>query len=187
MESRTLQAIVRLTAREWLRIAAARGAAMDESPDKLAALADVVRALDRLGAPHAVVGGVAVGIRSGVPRATVDTDVAVRSTVERSVITEALTGAGLEMTGTFAHSMNFRHPSGEPVQIVLDPEFDPMIDRAEPLDMAGLRIRVVTTPDLVAMKERAASDPARRRSKALRDQADIALLRGDVPDPDEGW
>ena len=31
------------------------------------------------------------------------------------------------------------------------------------------------------------TDPARHRSKALRDQADIALLRGDVLDPDEGW
>jgi hypothetical protein len=45
----------------------------------------------------------------------------------------------------------------------------------------------VTTEDLVAMKQRAAADPARRRSKALRDEADVALLRGDVPDPDEGW
>jgi hypothetical protein len=160
---------------------------MDESADKLAALADVVRALDRLGAAHAVVGGVAVGIRSGVPRATIDTDVAVRSTVERDAIVEALTGAGLQLTGRFAHSLNLRHPSGEPVQIVVDPQFDPMIDRAEPLDAVGLRIRVVTTADLIAMKERAAADPARRRSKALRDQADIALLRGDVPDPDEGW
>lgn len=160
---------------------------MDDAPDKLAALVDVVRALDRLGAPHAVVGGVAVGIRSRVPRATLDTDVAVRSTVERSSVTEALAGAGLRLTGTFAHSLNFRHPSGEPVQIVFDPEFDPMIDRAEPLDVGGLQIRVVTTADLIAMKERAARDPARRRSKALRDQADIALLLGDVPDPDEGW
>ncbi len=123
-----------------------------------------------------VVGGVAVGIRSGVPRATLDTDVAVRSTVERSAIREALTGAGLDMTGTFAHSLKFRHRSGEPVQIVLDPEFDPMIDRAEPLEVAGVRIRVVTTADLIAMKERAAADPARRRSKALRDQSDVALL-----------
>lgn len=188
MEPSALDAIIRLTARERLLIASSRGAAMDESPDKLAALADTVRALDRLGAPHAVVGGVAVGIRSGVPRATVDTDIAVRSTIERGSIAEALTGAGLRLTGTFAHSMNFRHPSGEPVQIVFDPEFDPMIDRAEPLDITGVRIRVVTTVDLIAMKERAASaDPARRRSKALRDQADIALLRGDIPDPDEGW
>lgn len=168
-------------------IASSRGTAMQGSPDKLAALADVIRALDDIGVLHAVVGGVAVGIRSGVPRATVDTDVAVRSTADLPRLVEALAAAGLLRTGTFAHSMNFRHRSGEPVQIVFDPEFDPMIDRAEALDMGGTRIRVVKTADLIAMKERAASDPACRRSKALRDQADIALLRGDVPGPDEGW
>ena len=187
MEPSTLETIARITARERLLIASSRGAPMDGSPDKVAALADVARALDRLGAPHAVVGGVAVGIRSGVPRATLDTDVAVRSTVERGALIQALTTAGFRLTGTFAHSMNFRHPSGEPVQIVCDPGFDTMIDRAEPLDLAGVRVRVVTTGDLIAMKERAAADPARRRSKALRDQADIALLRGDVPGTDEGW
>jgi hypothetical protein len=160
---------------------------MDEAADKLAALADVVRALDGLGASHAVVGGVAVGLRSGVPRATVDTDVAVRSTAAHQSIIETLTGAGLRFTGTFAHSLKFRHSSGEPVRVIFDATFDLMIDRAEPLDAAGVRIRVVTTADLIAMKERAAADPARRRSKALQDQADIALLRGDVPDPDEGW
>lgn len=160
---------------------------MDGSPDKLAALVDLVRALDGLGAAHAVVGGVAVGIRSGVPRATLDTDVAVRSTVAPSAVGETLTGAGFQLRGTFAHSINFRHSSGEPVQLIFDPEFDPMIDRAEPLDVSGIRVRVVTTADLITMKERAAADPARRRSKALRDQADVALLRGDVPDPDEGW
>jgi predicted nucleotidyltransferase len=62
-----------------------------------------------------------------------------------------------------------------------------MIDRAERLEVGGVAVRVVTTEDLVAMKQRAAADPARRRSKALRDEADVALLRGDVPDPDEGW
>ena len=187
MESSALRAIARVTARERLLIASAWGVAMGESADKLAALADVVQALDRLGASHALVGGVAVGIRSGVPRATIDTDLAVPSTVEGGAIVEALTAAGLRLTGTFAHSLNFRHASGEPVQIVFDPAFDAMIERAEPLDLGGMRIRVVTTADLIAMKERAAADPARGRSKALRDQADIELLRGDVPDPDEGW
>ena len=188
MESSVLGIISRLTTREWLLIASTRGAAMvDEAPDKLAALLDAVRALDRLGAPHALVGGVAVGLRSGVPRATLDTGLAVRSTVERSAVVGALIGAGLRLTGTFAHSVNFRHSTGEPVQIVVDSAFDALIDRAEVLEMDGVRIRVVTTADLIAMKERAATDPARRRSKALRDQADIALLRGDVPDPDEGW
>src|SRR5438477_4809321 len=127
MESRALEAISRLTARERILIAASRGAPMSEAPDKVAALADVVRILDRLGALHALVGGVAVGIRSGVPRATVDTDVAVRSTADPQAIAAALTGAGIRHTGTFAHSMNFRHSSGEPVQIIFDQAFDPMI------------------------------------------------------------
>jgi hypothetical protein len=187
MEPSALEVIARLTARERLLIASSRGAAMAEAPDKLAALADTVDALTRLGVRHAVVGGVAVGLRSGVPRATIDTDVAVRSTANRLSVAEALATAGMRLTGTFAHSMNFRHASGEPVQIVCDPAFDPMIDRAELLEMGHLRIPVVTTADLITMKERAAADPARRRSKALRDLADIALLRGDVGDPDEGW
>ncbi len=106
---------------------------MDDSPDKVATLADVARALDRLAVNYAVAGGVAVGIRSGVPRATLDTDIAVPSTVGRSLLIEALTTAGLRLTGAFPHRM------------------------------------------------------ARRRSKALQDEADIALLRGDIPDPDEGW
>lgn len=187
MKTGALEAIARISARERLLIASSRGTPMDDSADKVSSLGDVVRALDRLGAAYAVVGGVAVGIRSGVPRATIDIDIAVRSTVERDRVVGALTAAGLRHAGTFSHSLNFRHASGEPVQVVFDPEFDPMIDRAETLDLGGIRAPVVTTDDLIAMKERAASDPARRRSKALQDQADIARLRGDVPDPDEGW
>jgi predicted nucleotidyltransferase len=184
-----LETIAWLSARERRRIAEALGrrTAMTEAADKLAALVDVSRALGAIGAPHAVVGGVAVGVRSGVPRATLDTDFAVRSSVTRQAVVEALTRAGLTLRGEFAHSINFRHPSGEPVQLVFDPGFDAMIDRAEPVVVAGARVPVVTTPDLIAMKERAAADPARRRSQALRDQADAALLRGDVPTPEEGW
>lgn len=62
-----------------------------------------------------------------------------------------------------------------------------MIERAEAVRFGELELYVVTKDDLIAMKRRAAADPARRRSKALRDQADIALLEGDVPGPDEGW
>jgi len=69
----------------------------------------------------------------------------------------------------------------------MDARFDEMIERAEVVMIAGTPIRIVTAADLLAMKERAAADPGRRRSKALGDLADIALLRGDVPDPDEGW
>jgi len=184
-----LDSIARLTRRERARIATVHGgrAAMDEAADKVSALRDATRALGAIGAAHALIGGVAVGIRSGVPRATLDTDLAVESTAERREVIHALLEAGFTLGGEFSHSVNLRHPSGEPVQLVFDPGFDGMIGRAERLDVGGVVVPVVTTDDLIAMKERAAADPARRRSKALRDQADVALLRGDVPPPDEGW
>ncbi|MBI1815936.1 MAG: hypothetical protein HYR72_13235 [Deltaproteobacteria bacterium] len=70
---------------------------------------------------------------------------------------------------------------------MFDAAFDPMIERAERFQVGAISIPIVRKADLIAMKERAAADPAQRRSKALRDQADAELLRGDVPDPDEGW
>jgi len=187
--SSIVAAIAKLTARERAVIAAAGTARdpMNEAADKLQALLDVCRALESISAPHALVGGVAVGVRSGVPRATMDTDVAVDSGVSRPALTKALEAHGFLLKGEFAHSVNFRHRAGEPVQIVIDPPFDAMIERASVVDVQGTSVRVVTTEDLIAMKERAAADPARRPSKALRDRADLALLRGDVPDPDEGW
>ena len=62
-----------------------------------------------------------------------------------------------------------------------------MIERAEPVRVDDLAIPVVTKADLITMKRLAAADPVRRRSKPLRDQADIPLLEGDVPEPGEGW
>jgi hypothetical protein len=160
---------------------------MAAEAEKLTALVDTARALDTASIPYALIGGLAVGIHSGTPRATLDVDVAAASTAGRVRVAAALEGAGFRKTGEHAHSVNFRHPSGEPVQVAFDPAFDAMILRAERFEVAGTSVRVVTRADLVAMKERAAADPARRRSKRLRDQADIALLEGDVPDPDEGW
>lgn len=160
---------------------------MDAGPEKITALVDTVRALDAASIPYALIGGVAVGIHSGTPRATLDVDVAALLSSGRAHVVAALQGAGFRKTGEFPHSINFRHPSGEPVQVAFDPEFDAMILRAERFEVAGTHVRIVTRADLLAMKERAAADPTRRKSKRLRDQADIELLRGDVPGPDEGW
>jgi Nucleotidyl transferase AbiEii toxin, Type IV TA system len=189
MQAGYLTAIAHLSGRERARIAAVRpgGDQMDEVPDKIAALRDATRALEALRARCALIGGVAVGIRSGVPRATLDTDLAVMSATDRTAVVRALVDAGFSLRGEHAHTVNFRHATGEPVQVVFDAAFDAMIHRAEDLRFGEVSVPVVTTDDLIAMKERAASDPARRRSKALRDAADVALLRGDVPDPDEGW
>jgi hypothetical protein len=185
----SIERIAALTARERVLIAGRSGGDVPEigEPDKVAALLEVARALHLARAPFALIGGVAVGVHSGVPRATLDIDLAVRSSVDRAALVRALAEAGLRPAGEFAHSSNFRHRSGEPVQLAFDPEFDPMIDRAEQIEVSGESVPIVRKSDLIAMKRRAAADPGRRRSKRLRDEADVALLEGDVPDPDEGW
>jgi hypothetical protein len=183
-----IDGIAAATARDRALIAAWRGGSgMTDAPDKVAALVAAVQVLAAAGVPHALIGGVAVGVHSGIPRATLDTDLAVASTADRQSLIEAFTRAGFRLTGEFPHSINLRHASGEPVQLAFDPAFDAAIARAEFFQVAGTAVPIVTRADLIAMKDRAAGDPARRQSKRLRDQADAALLRGDVPDPDEGW
>lgn len=184
-----LTEIARLSARERVLISRFHPGEplMQSEPDKLAALIDTARALEAGGVPHALIGGLAVGIHAGVPRATVDVDVAAALGVGRALAVQAMERAGFAKTGEFEHSVNFRHASGEPVQLAFDPEFDPMIARAERIDLGGTSLAIVRKEDLIAMKRRAAADPSRRKSKRLRDQADVELLLGDVPDPDEGW
>ena len=181
--------ISRLTARERTLIAHSRGkeAVVQPEPDELAAVIDTVRALETAGVRYALIGGLAVGIHTTVPRATIGVDVAAHSAVGRQVAVAALERVGFRKTGEFEHTVNFRHASGEPVQLAFDPAFDAMIVRAERIDVAGTSIAVVAKEDLIAMKQRAAADPSRRKSKRLRDQADVELLLGDLPDPDEGW
>ena len=184
-----LQQVAQATARDRILIAArsGKGAAMEQTPDKVEALVATVAVLDEVRIPYALIGGVAVGVLSGVPRATLDTDLAVRSGFDRAALLAALRRAGFRLVGEFQHSVNLRHANGEPVQLAFDPDFDEWIARAERIKVGAVPIRIVRKSDLIEMKRRAAADPARRKSKALRDQADIELLLGDVPDPDEGW
>jgi hypothetical protein len=161
--------------------------AVTNEPDKIGALIATVRALKEAGIRCALIGGVAVGIHSGSSRASVGVDFATEATIDRQRVIETLERAGLRKTGELLHSCNFRHRSGEPVQLAFDPSFDPFIARAERFDVEGTSVAIVRKDDLITMKQRAAEDPARRKSKRLRDQADVELLRGDVPDPDEGW
>lgn len=184
--SATTAVTTRLTARERLLHAALRGETMRPG-DQLAALTDAARALDSATMPYALIGGIAVGIRTGLPRATMDVDLAIATTVARGDVATVLGAAGFVLRGEFPHSMNFRHASGEPVQVAFDPAFDTAIQRAEPIPIGDVAVLVVGRADLITMKERAAADPARRRSQALRDLADLELLSGDVPDDGEGW
>ncbi|GAC1352994.1 MAG: hypothetical protein NVS3B20_16780 [Polyangiales bacterium] len=187
--STTLRAIADVTTRERILIAGRAGyrVRVGDQADKIGAITAAVGALNQVGARYALIGGVAVGIHSGIPRATLDVDFAVLSTIDRDALLNTMCAHGFTAVGTFAHSLNFRHTSGEPVQLALDPSFDEMLARAETTHADDLEVPIVTKADLIAMKRRAAADPKRRRSKALRDAADVALLEGDVPEPDEGW
>jgi hypothetical protein len=182
-----LAAIAAATARDRLLIAARKGEPKAQPADQMAALLDLAKALDDAGIPYALIGGIAVGIHAGAPRATDDVNVAVPTSIARRDISSALTAAGFTVTGEFEHSLNLRHEDGEPVQVAFDLPFDDAVGRAETIDVGGRTVRLVTKEDLIEMKERAGSDPARRKSKALRDRADVELLRGDVAGPDEGW
>jgi hypothetical protein len=160
---------------------------LPDEADRLAAMRTVAEVMQHAEIAYALIGGVAVGLRSGVARATLDIDFAVHTSTLWEQLHALLESVGFEARGVFAHSRNYRHSSGEPVQFAFDEAFDPFIARAEELSFGEFTLRVATREDLIAMKRRAATDPGRRRSKALRDQADIALLEGDVPDEDEGW
>lgn len=160
---------------------------MEQEDGKVQALLAAVAALESEEAAYALIGGIAVGIHARVPRATLDVDLAVHTSRRGDALVQAMVDAGFVLRGEFTHSTNFRHRTGEPLQLAFDPEFDAMIDRAETFELDGCQVRIVTKADLVAMKRRAADAPGRRRSKALRDAADVELLLGDVPEPDEGW
>jgi hypothetical protein len=152
---------------------------VSELEDKLAALETAEAVFSQNSIPYALVGGLAVGLRSGVPRATLDSDFAIATAVDRSWVTDRFVAVGFQVKGRFAHTVHLLHASGELVRLIFDPGFDPMIERAELLALGDIALKVVTREDLLAMKRRAADDPERARSKSLRDQADLVLLEGD--------
>jgi hypothetical protein len=184
-----LHAAAFIARREQLLVAAEPGydRAVHAQPDKLGAIHAASAVFAELSVPYALIGGLAVGIRSGVPRATLDVDFAIQSQAAAGELIRRMVEHGFRLVGEFEHSLNFEHSSGEPVQLAFDASFDESIARAELMTFGDMQVRVVKKDDLLAMKRKAAADPGRRRSKALRDQADIALLEGDVPDTHEGW
>lgn len=177
-----------LTCRDQRAIASSRGEFTVAEPSSLeTALLDASRLLTSGGVPHALIGGFAVSVRTGWARATRDVDFAVHSATARERLVAAFVAGGFRHDGSFEHSVNFSHPNGAPVQLASDAIFDEPIERAELTLIGGQQVPVVRREDLIALKERSAADPRRRKSSALQDQADIERLRGDVPGPDEGW
>jgi hypothetical protein len=128
---------------------------------------------------YAIIGGVALQVHQTEPRTTLDVDMAVRSFDD--IPRAALQAAGFAVTGRFAHSENWAAPDGTPVQFTDDPALAGAIARADEVALDDVRLRVIPRADLLHEKLRAASDPARRRSKRLQDLADAQALIESTP------
>jgi len=146
---------------------------------KRPALLALARALDEADVPYALIGGLAVQIHQREPRTTLDIGVAV---LDRSAIpVEALGRLGFRHHENFAHSENWFAADATPVQFTDDPFLRSAVQHADELLLEGITLRVIRAVDLLHEKLRAGSDPARRRSKRLRDLADAQTLLEENP------
>jgi hypothetical protein len=146
------------------------------------ALAALAGALDELGSPSAIIGGVAV-VASGVPRATVDVDATVSA---REVEPERLAAVlarhdivpRMENAVDFARSRHVFLAEHRPSRVAIDvslawlPFEEEAIAAAATCDFAGVRIRVPRPEDLVIYKMVAG------RPRDLDDVANLLLVHG---------
>jgi hypothetical protein len=146
---------------------------------KCPALLALARIFAEAEVPYAIIGGIALQVHQAEPRTTLDIDVAVVAYGKLPRI--QLEAAGFMCTGRFSHSENWVGPEGTPVQFTDDPALAEAITRAEDVELEDVRLRVVSRADLLHEKLRAASDPARRRSKRLQDLADAQALLESTP------
>ena len=150
----------------------------------------VAQLLEREGVPYALIGGVALQLHSEEPRTTLDIDVAVPTYAQ--VPRAALLGAGFEHTGRHAHSDNWRAPgsgtlkSRTAVQFSAEDEgLAEAVEQAITVDLtSGVRLRVATVANLIALKLAAAEEPQRRPSKRAHDVADVLALLEEHPEID---
>ncbi len=143
-------------------------------------LHQLVDVLNSTRVPYAIIGGVALQVYSSDPRTTMDIDVAIP---ERSMIpVGALEAAGFRHTGSYDHSENFKSLDGIAVQFSAEPEWVGVVERAEEQVVFGKSMRFLTALDMVRAKLRSATEPSRRRSKALRDATDVATLTEEHPE-----
>ena len=148
----------------------------------------VAELLNRAGVSYALIGGVAVQIRTTEPRTTLDIDVAVPRFDD--VPRAALLAAGFDHTCRHEHSDNWRAPAAGPGSLRTAVQFSAedvgiadAVANAELTELAdGLRMRVATSADLVVLKLAAAAEPSRRPSKRQYDLADVAALMEEHPE-----
>jgi hypothetical protein len=144
------------------------------------ALLQIGRIFSQAGVAYAIIGGVALQAHQSDPRTTLDIDLAVLS--RTAIPRDRLEAAGFSLTGRFSHSENWLGPGDTPVQITDDPALAGAVHRAVQVEIAAIPLRIIGRADLLHEKLRAASDPARRRSKRLQDLADAHALIESFPE-----
>ena len=136
-------------------------------------LSDILRLTDRLltehDVPHALIGGLAVGLR-GYPRSTVDIDYLIR--VEDSgAVRKALESAGFHCEAQTAETLHFGGLGAVDFLLAQRPVSRAMLTAADPV--RDLDIPVLQVEDIIGLKIQAYhNDPSRE----WKDLADIAEL-----------
>ena len=160
--------------RQWFWL---RGEMEQTKRPTLLALA---RVLAEANTPYAIIGGIALQVHQEEPRTTIDIDVAVATYGQ--LPRAQLEASGFALTGRFRHSENWVGPDGTPVQFTDDSALADAVSRAEEIMLDDIRLRIINRVDLLHEKLRAASDPARRRSKRLQDLVDAQALLEATPE-----
>lgn len=146
--------------------------------DRSQFLERLIALLDAAGIRYCVVGGQAVNAYAE-PVVSLDLDLAMA--VDRMQQAEALLAATFHLE-RHPFSLNVSDPgSGLRVQIQTDPRYSAFVERAAPRELLGLRLPVAAVEDVLQGKVWAATDPARRPSKRLKDLADLARLLEAAP------
>jgi len=146
---------------------------------KRPALPALAQVFTQANVPYAIVGGVALQVHLTEPLTTLDIDMAVAT--YNNIPRLRLEGAGFTQTGWFIPPENWVGPQSTPVQFRDDPALTEAIGGAEIIEIEAASLCVISRSDLLHEKLRADSDPARRRSKRLQDQADVQALLESSP------
>ncbi len=144
-------------------------AGLTGSPNDLALAVEALRAC---GQPFCLIGGLAVN-RYAEPMVTLDADFAVAAATGAA---DALRAAGFTVE-EFPHSLNAALPGSRlRIQITVNALYGSFPSRAIAGTLFGVEMPIACLADVVQGKLWAATDPARRRSKRAKDEADLIRL-----------
>jgi hypothetical protein len=133
----------------------------------------IIALLKEAGIRYCVIGGQGVNAYAD-PVVSLDLDIAVA--LDQVETAERLLSRSFKVE-RFPHSINVSDPGSDlRVQVQTDERYSQFVSRAAEREILGETLWVAAVEDVLQGKIWAASDPARRQSKRLKDFADIARI-----------